>query len=377
MRILFSSWPGYGHLFPMVPLVRAAERAGHEVLVSSGSDLAAATERLGVPFRSSGLTAAEGYAGVPDIGHSIDALPDEQKTAFAARHLFGPGALARARDLGEVLDEWRPDLVVHDTFELGAPSAAGERGVRHATHGYGPLLAENQAMVRAVAEVVADAGREDPSGVLDAPYLDITPPGLRRDEHVAWADPRPLRPSAGEADPDPELEAALDALPCARTVYLTLGTVMNRAPHVFGAVLAASATLGVNVVLTTGPDTDPSSVAGDADWVLARPYLPQAVVLPRCDAVISHAGAGTMLGALCHGVPQLCLPLGTDQPLNAAALAPTGAGLVLVPEQISEAAVADAVRLLLEDPSYAASAHRLRDEIDAMPAADEVLAQLV
>ena len=289
MRILFSSWPGYGHLFPMVPLVRAAERAGHEVLVSSGSDLAAATERLGVPFRSSGLTAAEGYAGVPDIGHSIDALPDEEKTAFAARHLFGPGALARARDLGEVLDEWRPDLVVHDTFELGAPSAAGERGVRHATHGYGPLLAENQAMVRAVAEIVADAGREDPSGVLDAPYLDITPPGLRRDEHVAWADPRPLRPSAGEADPDPELEAALDALPCARTVYLTLGTVMNRAPHVFGAVLAASATLGVNVVLTTGPDTDPSSVAGDADWVLARPYLPQAVVLPRCDAVISSS----------------------------------------------------------------------------------------
>ena len=154
MRILFSSWPGYGHLLPMVPLVRAAERAGHEVLVSSGSDLTAAAGRLGLPFRSSGLTAAEGYAGVPDIGRSIDALPEEEKIAFAARHLFGPGALARARDLGELVDEWRPELVVHDTFELGGPSVAEERGVPHATHGYGPLLAEDDAMVRAVATVV-------------------------------------------------------------------------------------------------------------------------------------------------------------------------------------------------------------------------------
>jgi UDP:flavonoid glycosyltransferase YjiC (YdhE family) len=377
VRILFSSWPGYGHLLPMVPLVRAAERAGHEVLVSSGSDLTAATGRLGLPFRSSGLTAAEGYVGVPDIGRSIDALPDKEKIAFAARYLFGPGAVARARDLGEVLEEWRPDLVVHDTFELGGPSAAEEHGVRHATHGYGPLLAENHAMVTAVATVVADAGRADPSGVFDAPYLDIAPPGLHRDEPVPWADLRPLRPSAGEADPDPALDAALDALPRARTVYLTLGTVMNQAPHVFQAALEACATLGVNVVLTTGPDTDPSSVAGNATWVLARSYVPQAVVLPRCDAVVSHAGAGTMLGALCHGVPQLCLPLGTDQPLNAAALVPTGAGLMLLPDQISAAAVADAGRRLLEDPSYADAARRLRSEIDAMPSADEVLARLV
>src|SRR4029079_3580001 len=32
VRILFSSWPGYGHLFPMVPLVRTAPGAGHEGL---------------------------------------------------------------------------------------------------------------------------------------------------------------------------------------------------------------------------------------------------------------------------------------------------------------------------------------------------------
>ena len=50
---------------------------------------------------------------------------------------------------------------------------------------------------------------------------------------------------------------------------------------------------------------------------------------------------------------------------------------MLLPDQISAAAVADAVRRLLEDPSYAAAARRLRGEIDAMPSADDVLATLV
>ena len=36
MKILFGSWPGYGHLLPMLPLVRAAQRGGHDVLVTPG-----------------------------------------------------------------------------------------------------------------------------------------------------------------------------------------------------------------------------------------------------------------------------------------------------------------------------------------------------
>jgi len=48
MRILFGSWPGYGHLLPMVPLIRAAQHGGHDVVVSSGADMSALIGRLGV-----------------------------------------------------------------------------------------------------------------------------------------------------------------------------------------------------------------------------------------------------------------------------------------------------------------------------------------
>jgi UDP:flavonoid glycosyltransferase YjiC (YdhE family) len=106
-------------------------------------------------------------------------------------------------------------------------------------------------------------------------------------------------------------------------------------------------------------------------------FLPQGAVLPVCRAVVSHAGAGTMLGALCHGLPQLCLPQGTDQPFNTAALLPTGAALALQPEEITADAVAAALGRLLEDPSFGAAANRLRTEIERMPSADVVLAAVL
>ena len=62
MKILVGSWPGYGHLLPMVPMIRAAQRGGHDVVVTSGSDLAGLVENLGVTAHRSGLTLAESYA---------------------------------------------------------------------------------------------------------------------------------------------------------------------------------------------------------------------------------------------------------------------------------------------------------------------------
>jgi UDP:flavonoid glycosyltransferase YjiC (YdhE family) len=360
----------------MLPLARAAERAGHDVLVTSGPDLADLTRGFGLEFRASGMTADEVYAQVPAVG-PIDALPEEERVAFAARHVFGPGAESRALDLLAIVPAWRPDVVVHDTLELGAPVAAETFGVRHVTHGYGPMLAQNAALVTAVGAYVEDADVPDPAlDAFAAPYLDICPPGLTGAGTGPWKDVLPLRPSAGEVAHDGGLAAAVAALPHEDTVYLTLGTVMHQAAQVFGAVLEACARLPVNVVATTGPRSDPSRL-GAGPGVLARPWLPQAAVLPHCRVVVSHAGAGTMLGALCHGLPQLCLPQGTDQPLNADALTPTGAALMLAPDEVTADAVEHSLRRLLDDPSYAAAAAALREQIAAMPSPDEVLVDLL
>src|SRR5213592_161709 len=117
MRILFASWPGYGHLLPMLPLIRAAQRGGHEVVVSSGADMSAMLSRFGLTAHHSGVTLAESYERLPGDSQTVSALPAEEQPAFAARHLFGAGAVDRARDVLDLLGTWRPDLVVHDTLE--------------------------------------------------------------------------------------------------------------------------------------------------------------------------------------------------------------------------------------------------------------------
>jgi UDP:flavonoid glycosyltransferase YjiC (YdhE family) len=376
MKILFVSWPGYGHLLPMVPLIRAAQRGGHDVLVSSGSDMTALIAQLGVDAHTSGLTAADGYARLPS-GAVISQLPPEEQSTFAARHLFGAGAVDRARDLLELFESWRPDLVVHDTLELGSAIAAERSDIVHVTHGYGPRFPDNARIVEAIGPAIEDAGFADPTAaVFVAPYLDISPPGLLGSPSDRWRDLRPLRPSAGEVPADTDLPSRIAALPHAESVYVTLGTVMNQAPDIFRAVIQGCSRLPVNLVVTTGPGFDASLLGPARSTVLSAPFIPQAAVLPHCAAVISHAGSGTLLGALCHGLPQLCLPQGTDQPFNAAALASTGGGLVLQPEVTTADSVMAAVERLLREPSFRHAAQRLRDEIDEMPEAELVLQAL-
>ncbi|HZB51764.1 MAG TPA: glycosyltransferase [Mycobacteriales bacterium] len=306
---------------------------------------------------------------------TISALPPAEQPLFAAKHLFGAGAVDRARDVLELAGTWRPDLVVHDTLELGSPAAAVRLGVPHVTHGYGPMVPGTPAFAAAIGSALTEAGLPDPIGpVFAAPYLDVCPPGLRGAEPYPWPDARPLRPSAGEpAGPSP-IDFA--ALPHPDTLYATLGTIMNQAPAVFRAVIDGCGRHPVNLVLTTGPGFDPAALGPLPAAVRTAPFLPQATVLPHCRAVVSHAGAGTLLGALCHGLPQLCLPQSTDQPSNTAALLPTGAALALQPAAITPDTVAAAVGRLLTEPSFTAAAGRLRAEIDRMPPADAVLAGL-
>ena len=101
-------------------------------------------------------------------------------------------------------------------------------------------------------------------------------------------------------------------------------------------------------------------------------FVPQAAVLARADLLVSHSGSGTMLGGLVHGVPQVALPRGTDQPQNAALLARAGAGVVVAPEDYAVPAIRAAVARVNGDPAFRAAAGRIRDEIAAMPDADEV-----
>jgi MGT family glycosyltransferase len=154
-----------------------------------------------------------------------------------------------------------------------------------------------------------------------------------------------------------------------------MGTVFNN-PALFAGVVAGLAELDVRVLVTVGPQGDPSVVGDQPDHVRVENYVPQSEVLPLCAVVVSHAGSGTALAALALGLPQLCLPQGADQFLNAAAVAQAGAGLSLPPDGASSDAIRDAVRRLLAEPSYRDAAVRVSRSIAEMPSPEDVAAVL-
>lgn len=113
-------------------------------------------------------------------------------------------------------------------------------------------------------------------------------------------------------------------------MYVTLGTVFNRSELL--RLLLEGLDGMVSALVTTGRNVDPQSLGSLGPNVRVERFVPQAHVLPHCAAVVAHAGAGSVLGALAHGLPLVLVPQGADRFDNAARCAAAGAAVVLRPE---------------------------------------------
>ena len=102
---------------------------------------------------------------------------------------------------------------------------------------------------------------------------------------------------------------------------------------------------------------------------------PHSAVLPHADAVITHAGHGTVIKALASGVPLLCLPVGRDQPDTAARVVGCGAGLRLRPGASSRS-IARALGSVLGEARYRAGAERMAAAIAADVEHDLAVAEI-
>jgi rhamnosyltransferase subunit B len=98
--------------------------------------------------------------------------------------------------------------------------------------------------------------------------------------------------------------------------------------------------------------------AGLPPEVRHEAYVPFSHVLPRCAAIVHHGGIGTCAQGLAAGIPQLVMPLGFDQPDNAARLERLGVGSWIVPSDFEPGRVADHVTRLLDNPALHARCAR-------------------
>jgi UDP:flavonoid glycosyltransferase YjiC (YdhE family) len=374
VRVLASCLPGYGHFHPMVPLALALRDAGAQVAFATERRFCARVTAAGFPAFPAGIGPGKVLERTLRLA---DAAGPDDTSRFGAQMFAAVAAPAKVPDLMAVIDEWWPDLLVHDITDFAGPVAAAAAGIPDVAHSLGPLFPI--ALFRHGAELVVPLWQEwgvtpgPLGGMFGAAYLDICPPSLQSPDVVeVAATTLPLRPVPFDAVEGETLPPWVEALPPRPTVYVTLGTLDNNAPGVLEAAVEGLRDEPVNAIVTVGPNRDPEELGPQPAHIRVERYVPQSLLLPKCDVVVAHGGSGTTLGALAHGLPLLLLPQGANQFENAERCAALGAGIRLLPGEVGAEPVRRAVRALLDEPGYRARAREVAGEIERMPAPAEV-----
>jgi Erythromycin biosynthesis protein CIII-like, C-terminal domain len=309
-----------------LPLARAAHEAGHTVAFTGRRSAVGPDFEL--DFFPTGAERPPKRIPMREVD------PEREQREF--RGFAGRPARERADKVQALCGEWRPDVVVCDETDFGAMLVAERLELPYASvFTTAPGFIPRELRVALRAHLV----------------LSPFPPSLR-DPGLAYCFRQPVGAS-------PE---------GTRTVYFTLGTVFNlESGDLFARVLAGLRQLDVDVVATVGRQIDPEELGPQPERIRLERYLPHSAVLPRCIAVVSHGGSGTVLGALAHGLPSVLLPMGADQPWNAARCEELGVAVVLDAVRATPEDVREAVSAVLRDPRYRAAAEHVRDEIRALP----------
>jgi UDP:flavonoid glycosyltransferase YjiC (YdhE family) len=305
---LLVTWAGGGNVAPFVCLADLLSRRGHRVGTVAPPEVHDRVAMTGADL----VAAPSGFlAGASDV--------------VAAAESFGPDVLVVDYMLTAALcgaeRTGRPVVaLVHTLYrallQAGAPNPIAMAGsiedvndVRCAlglqpVARFGDLLGA-AALVAVTAPRALDEPGDLPANVLyTGPLLECPGPD------GGW------EPPAGDGP----------------LVAVSLGTAGDPKQEVavLRSILAALDGIDVRGLVNLAPYVDRSGLDVPANVTMTG-LVRHAAVLPHADLLVTHAGLGSVVAALAHGVRMVALPLAREQPDNARALARLGAGEVVEP----------------------------------------------
>ena len=291
--------------------------------------------------------------------------PMDQSGTSSAGVFAGVRVEPMLADLGPIIRDWRPDLLIHDSAEMAGAIAAEVAGIAHAEHSFGVLRPlEFRGSPTEALDPGLPIGWASRTRASAASAASSTSTSARRASSGPRSPTSPTRssrsgPSAFDDAPDAVLPAWLARLASRPLVYVTMGTEFNKKPEIFRSILDGLAGEPFDVVVTVGASGDPT-LLGRAPGTTSgsSASIPQSRLLPRCAVFVSHGGSGALFGGLNAGVPMLAIPQGADQFLNAERIVETGIGRRLMPDDLAPDAVRDAVRPSSTTARYATASGR-------------------
>jgi MGT family glycosyltransferase len=419
MKILIASTPATGHLNPLLAMGHILIAEGHEVVGLSGTAFRKRIEGIGAKFRrlpaGADFDLSDILSVVPEL-KNIPPGPEWRRVAI--ERIFVDTIPAQHRGLQQVLRDFPADVIIGDDMFFGVlPMLLGPRakrpsivlcgtsilhwrredkapifaGLPPATtpeqlEEYAAISQEHDRVVnRPVARRLNRCLKELGAGPLSTPlfesvveladaYMQLTVPSFEfpRDvpPSVNFVGALPIIPNQA---PIPAWADELDG--SRKVVLVTQGTVAN---HDFGLLIAPTlAALAEEpdllVVVTAGGrpiDAIPGPIPGNAR--LAS-YLPFEWVLPRADVFVTNGGYGSVNQAMSFGVPLVTAGLTEDKADVNARVAWSGVGIDLATNEPTPQALREAIRTVLDEPTYRSRASAMAEEFRGIDTRSEIL----
>ncbi|HEX6335964.1 MAG TPA: glycosyltransferase [Jiangellaceae bacterium] len=410
---LFALWAGGGNVPPQMALATRLAAAGHEVRVLAPAVLRGQIEAAGLEFEPYRRTPEHDEA---DPARSLTRDFGYRSPLGAAKatrdHLFVAMAEPVAADVLGVLARRRVDVVVPDYMLMGALLAAEKAnvpvaGLIHHTYPFpapglppfgngwvprpGLLGAARDAAGRAIFDRVwvrpmLDGLNRARQNLGLEPFAEITDLLAVADRFLVLtsrsfdfpaelpANVRYVGPQMDQRDGTPGWSSPWPDEDSRPLVVVSLSTTYQAQESLIRNAIEAVGRLPVRALVTTGP-VDASADQVPPNVHVTR-FIPHAHVLPHAAAVITHGGHGTVMAALRHGLPMVCLPMGRDQGDVAARVAWHRAG-VRLSARSGATKISTAIEHVLRDPGFTTAARRLATAITEDEAAGSGVSELV
>jgi len=408
MRVLFVTYAERTHFFNMVPVAWALRTAGHEVRVASQPALTDTIVQAGLTAVPVGQDHSfdqvlvdkaedEGWA---DRVTQVIAAPEavdyetfvrflDEATKFSGKIFNDP----MVDDLVAYTRQWEPDLIVWEMFSFAGAVAARATGTPHVRLLWGAdVLVRMRQHFLSLHAKQPEAERADPLGQwlsetcerFDCTFAEELITGQHTLDHAPASMRLPLGLSTIPVRYVPyngpsQIPDWLREPPKRPRVCITAG-ISLRNFHGYDPIpldtLKAFGDLDLDVVATLVP-RDGDAQVDLPDNVRLVEFVPMHALLPTCSAVMHIGAAGVVATATRYGVPQLTLVLSLwDAPVRAAMLRDIGAGLSIVPDEMSPENVRDRMLRLVNEASFQDAAQRLSAEVLAEPSPNEIVPAL-
>jgi len=341
---LLVTWDGAGNLPPSRSLARALLARGHVVRALAHDTVLETLARDGIeglPLRE-----ARQY-------DSKRPMAAGEEMPFLLEHVWFGRPFGT--ELREAIERLRPDLLLVDVMLgqslvaarcSGLPTVALAHFPYHLLTGpFAPLFASRMAEVNRYALELGLPSFPSYQALVESAELVLVPTYRAFDEIEDTAANVVHVGPCRSGHEDGEVWRRRD--PRRPLVLVGLSTSHQNQKLLLQRICDALGSMDVEAVLTTGAAIDPESLAAADNSTVLR-FLAHDLVLPVADLLITHAGHGTVMAGITHGVPMLCFPMGRDQPMIADRVAQLGLGAVLGADATQEEIRRGAEGLLVE-----------------------------